>query len=61
MGIIAENKYSRLHQRDVQFSEMSIYDVKDEETKGHSSGNEIPSPPTPMSTTASDQMLFQII
>jgi hypothetical protein len=31
MGIVAKNKYSRLHQRDVQFSEMQIYDVKDEE------------------------------
>jgi hypothetical protein len=36
MGIIAENKYSRLHQRDVRFSEMTIYDVKNEEEQKES-------------------------
>jgi hypothetical protein len=36
MGIIAENKYSRLHQRDVQFSERLIYDVKDKEEQKES-------------------------
>ena len=45
-------------QQDVQFSEMPIWDVNDEETDGYLS-KEISSPPSPMSATATDQTQFQ--